>query len=490
MPENETPNAARHIGPRRTLTGSVPTLLGAQIAILLAALGVGAWLALSGSDTALASSLIATMACGALLTGAMGVVLARRLRPLQAVHSSIKSMAKGEQHADALRVDPRLEHEAKAWNSHLREVAALRQTALSHRTADLIAVSRPSAESLEAACDALWMGVVVYDSNGRVVYCNGAAAKMLRIGSDKPFGKPIRQLVNNDDLAQLLDDVGGSSGKKRFVSEITLPDGDHQTTLRFNATRASNDVVAPSIILIEDLSQRRTSDQAKDTFVTQATHELRTPLTNIRLYVERAIEEGESDAAIRGECLNVINQEARRLERIVTDMLSVAEIEAGSLSIDRSEVRLETLMQELRADYDEQARSRDIKLVFDLPPKLPVIDGDRDKLTLALHNLIGNALKYTPEGGEVRLSLADDDSGISITIEDNGIGIQPDDRERIFDRFYRVNDPRVARIAGTGLGLAMAREVARLHGGDISVQSEPERGSTFKLSLPPTRLAA
>jgi PAS domain S-box-containing protein len=478
------------VGPRRALTGSVPVLVGIQVAIPLGALALASWLSLSSTDSSLTPTLITTMAGGVIATTAMGVVLTRRLRPLQAVHSSLKSLAKGEQHIDALKVDPRLEHEAKAWNAHLREFASLRQTALSRRTEDLIAVSRPSAEALEAACDSLWMGIVVYDSNGRVAYCNGAAAKMLRLGANKPVGKPISQIMSQEELEQLLTQVGESTGKKRFVKEVTIPDGEHETTLRFNAIRASNDVVAPSIILIEDLSQRRTSDQAKDTFVTQATHELRTPLTNIRLYVERAIEDGESDPVIRGECLNVINQEARRLERIVTDMLSVAEIETGSLSIDRGEVRLDALLQELRADYDEQARSRNITLAFDLPPKLPVIDGDRDKLTLALHNLIGNALKYTPEGGEVRVIVADDESGLSISIEDNGIGIHADERDRIFDRFYRVSDPRVSRIAGTGLGLALAREVVRLHGGDISVQSEPERGSTFRLTLPPMRRAA
>src|SRR5436305_299934 len=119
-----------------------------------------------------------------------------------------------------------------------------------------------------------------------------------------------------------------------------------------------------------------------------------------------------------------------------------------------------------------------------LPPKLPVIRGDRDKITLALHNLMGNALKYTPDGGKVTLEVEVDGKNVSISVTDTGIGISPDDAERIFERFYRAKDPRVAKITGTGLGLTLAREVVRMHGGDITVESQIDQGSTFTMPLP------
>src|SRR5205085_9683262 len=119
------------------------------------------------------------------------------------------------------------------------------------------------------------------------------------------------------------------------------------------------------------ITQQRVAEEARNSFVAQATHELRTPLTNIRLYVETAIEEGEGNPATRAKCLNVINGEARRLERIVGEMLSVAEIEAGSFKINKDEVRLEPLFQELQADYQQQAADKRIDLRFNLPPKYP-----------------------------------------------------------------------------------------------------------------------
>jgi two-component system sensor histidine kinase VicK len=196
------------------------------------------------------------------------------------------------------------------------------------------------------------------------------------------------------------------------------------------------------------------------------------------------MEDGDNDAALRGKALNVINQEARRLERIVGEMLSVSEIEAGQLRIKTDDVRLDVLFDELKGDYSAQAEDKQIKLSFNLPPKLPVIRGDRDKIVMAMHNLIGNALKYTAKGGSVSVNVKADGKQLLFSVNDTGIGISEDEAERIFERFYRAKDPRVEKITGTGLGLTLAREVIRLHGGDVTVESELNKGSTFTLTLP------
>ena len=243
------------------------------------------------------------------------------------------------------------------------------------------------------------------------------------------------------------------------------------------------------MVIVEDVTQQRAADAARDAFVAQATHELRTPLTNIRLYLEMLLE-GEADAAEQERSLNVISQESRRLERMVGDMLSVAEIEAGSLKMHVDDVRLDQLLAELENDYQAQAAEARITLAFDLPPKLPVLRGDRDKIALCLHNLIANALKYTPAGGQVVVTAEDREDAFSVRVSDTGLGIAAEERERIFQKFYRAKDERIATVTGTGLGLALAREVARLHGGDITVDSEVNRGSTFTMTIPVTARAA
>ncbi|HMO24627.1 MAG TPA: ATP-binding protein, partial [Tepidisphaeraceae bacterium] len=140
--------------------------------------------------------------------------------------------------------------------------------------------------------------------------------------------------------------------------------------------------------------------------------------------------------------------------------------------------------EQLRHDFAAQAVEKQIKLSYHLPPKLPVVRADRDKLVIAIQNLIGNAIKYTPVGGRVDVSVEATDQFLSLAVKDTGIGIAPEQLPKLFGRFYRADDPRVRGITGTGLGLALSREVVRLHGGDITVASTLNEGSTFTLTLP------
>jgi signal transduction histidine kinase len=238
------------------------------------------------------------------------------------------------------------------------------------------------------------------------------------------------------------------------------------------------------MIIIEDITQQRVAEESRNAFVAQATHELRTPLTNIRLYTEMALDEGKDNPEIRANSLNIINQEVFRLDRMVNDILSISEIEAGTFSLRKDDVRLEDLFKQIREDYAAQAAEKRITLTFNFPPKLPVIKADKDKINLALHNLLGNALKYTLDGGQVNVTIAADRGRLTVDVADSGIGISEEDCQRVFEKFYRAKDLRVAQIKGSGLGLAIAREVIRLHGGDITVHSVPDKGSTFTLAMP------
>jgi signal transduction histidine kinase len=296
-------------------------------------------------------------------------------------------------------------------------------------------------------------------------------------------GAKIDEHVRDGQVLEALRSMTGMNPRRRATFEVKRPEGEGGGILRFSVRPVRREDHAAAILMIEDITQQRVADEARNSFVAQATHELRTPLTNIRLYVEQAIEAGD-DKAVRTRALDVINQESRRLERIVGDMLSVSEIEAGSFKLRAGDVRLENLFEDLREEYAAQAKDKNLALTLHLPPKLPVIQGDRDKIVLALHNLIGNALKYTPEGGKVDVKVEADDKRLQVDVADSGIGIAPEETELIFEKFYRAKDKRVSSITGTGLGLALAREVVRLHGGDISVRSQIDQGSTFTMTLP------
>jgi PAS domain S-box-containing protein len=408
-----------------------------------------------------------------------------RVRALGAIREALLAIEAGETTAAVLQVSPELGFEARAWNEVIAAREKLRRQDVAERAKEATGHRGETRSDLAAACDAMSQGLLLVGEDNTVSYANGAAAAFLRARKEELLGAPIDRHVHVDNLLEAIRNVASGSVRRRTVIDVERKDDAQGSgVLRFSVRPVRRDDAASAMVTIEDITQQKVAEEARHAFVAHTTHELRTPLTNIRLYVETAIDEGEANPATRAKCLNVINGETRRLERIVGEMLSMAEIEAGSFKLKPDDVRIETLFDELKADYQQQATEKRIDLQLRLPPKLPVIRGDRDKITLALHNLMGNALKYTPEGGKVTIEVEVDGRQLSVSISDTGIGISPDDAERIFERFYRAKDPRVAKITGTGLGLTLAREVVRMHGGDITVESQIDQGSTFTMTLP------
>lgn len=409
-----------------------------------------------------------------------------RVRAAAAIREALLAIQEGETSPTSLCIAEHLGGEARMWNNLMAEREQLRKQGLAERTRETLGTRDNARGDLSAACDAMSQGLMLVDETSRVTYANGAAAAFLRTKREELVGGEIGRFLQVGPVLESVQEVvAGTGARRRYVHDVERKDEDDASgVLRFNVRPVRRDDNASAMLTIEDITQQKVAEEARHAFVAQATHELRTPLTNIRLYVESAIDEGENDPARRAKCLNVINGETRRLERIVGEMLSVAEIEAGSFKINHDDVRIETVFEDLQQDYAEQARDKQITLAFELPPKLPQVKGDRDKMLMALHNLVGNALKYTPAGGSVTVTVSAAGKNLVVEVRDSGIGISAEDAERIFERFYRATDPRVGKITGTGLGLTLAREVVRLHGGDISVDSQLNHGSTFTLSLP------
>lgn len=411
-----------------------------------------------------------------------------RLRSLGAIRESLLAMERGENEESALRLSPVLGQEAQVWNHLLADRAEVRKQSILEKTREAL-VGRGGAD-LRGACDVISQGMILVDDSLTVRYANGAAATFVQAKRELLVGGPIAAFMKDSRVLAALREASAGPSRKRTTIELEQQTDEGAGVLRYHVRPVRRDDAAAAIILIEDVTQQRVADKSRNAFVAQATHELRTPLTNIRLYVETALEQGEKDPAERARCLNVINQETARLERIVDDLLKIAEIEAGSLKLTHDDVRIDELMARLLVDYEKQAQDSGIALAFNLPPKLPTLHADRDKLALAMHNLIGNALKYTPRGGRVAVNVDADENRLVFEVRDTGIGISKEDQAHVFDKFYRANDRRVDLIVGTGLGLAIARDVIRLHGGDITVESELDKGSTFTLTVPTNAEAA
>jgi signal transduction histidine kinase len=407
----------------------------------------------------------------------------RRVARLGVVCDAVLALGRGETSTEAVRLSPVYGEVAEAWARVLEQRAAWEQGVATAPAAEVSERrTSGSSEGLAGAIDAMWQGILLVDRNLNVTYANGAAGLLLEAPRDQIVGGAIAGRFGNKEVEETIQAVASGTSRRRSGLEVKRADG--RTILRFTVRAVRREDEAAALVVVEDVTQQRAAEEARHSFVAQAAHELRTPLTNIRLYVEQAIEASDEEVELRSQAMNVINTESQRLERLVQDMLSVAEIESGSMSVHSGDVRLTQLLDELSSDYIAQAREKEITLKFDLPPKLPVIKGDRDKLSLAMHNIVGNALKYTPKGGAVTVKVSWERDEVRICVEDTGIGIREAEQTLIFDKFYRAKDARLSEITGTGLGLTLARDVVRLHGGDITLRSELDKGSTFTIAIP------
>jgi signal transduction histidine kinase len=417
--------------------------------------------------------------------------LRRRLRAMAFIRDALLALETGVNEEAALSVRDDLGPEAVAWNELLSERARFQDVLVTRRLLESSTARQDRQSNLTEMCDAMSQGLILVDDGFNVRYGNGAAAFYLGVERSAMLGADVEPLLGSEKVRAIVRDV--ASGAERRPTAVEAPQGDGESAgvLRFSVRPVRHDDAGSAMIVIEDVTQQHVMNESRQSFIAHVTHELRTPLSNILLYVETAMEHGQADPAEQANCLNIINQEARRLDRIVADMLSVAEIEAGSYDLKHDDVPLGELFTELRADYEAAARQKAIALEFNLPPKMPVIQGDRDKISLAVHNLLGNAIKYTPESGYVTVKVDVEEERVAVAVTDSGIGIADGELEQVFEKFYRARDERIAGITGSGLGLALAREVTRLHGGDITVESEINNGSTFTLELPvPKKRAA
>ncbi|MBV8779786.1 MAG: PAS domain-containing protein, partial [Phycisphaerae bacterium] len=398
------------------------------------------------------------------------------------IREALLALKAGESAGNSLGIAATLGPEAEAWNALLNQTQAIQVATIAEKTRVALSQPREGRNDLALACDSLTVGIILVDQSGVIRHANGAASTLLQIKRGALQGDFASHIL--DERVQKAVAAIRNGGGRSETIELQRGDTQAGGVLRVHIRPLRREDGNGAVVTIEDVTQQRVAEASRNAFIAQATHELRTPLTNMRLCLECAIEDDEQDPAALKASFNTLNRETRRLERMVSEMLSVAEIEAGSLQLSNDDVKLDRLFADLEIDYRPYANEKQIALAFELPPKLPDLFADRDRLAIALHNLIGNAIKYTPEGGRVSISMRADAGKLNIDVSDTGIGISEQELAPIFDRFYRAKDPRVAKITGSGLGLALAREIARLHGGDISVQSDLNKGSTFTLTVP------
>ncbi|MEM8756338.1 MAG: HAMP domain-containing sensor histidine kinase [Planctomycetota bacterium] len=478
MPTERTQPGSRE---RRGVTPTARAAPGAVASLAgLVVLGLLCAVVLVGLDYLDSRQLDRSMIIAALLfvggTLFIGHRTLTRVRGIAAVSDAVRTAAEHQADWSELRVNPAFGVAAEAWNV----VAAKR---IAERADVLDPQADPAAG--QDLLNAVPHCVVGVDRNAEVVLANSAVA-VLTPGDGPLTASALGELIGGEAWAGLKEAVSGSSSRRRAFEHVAAGGGAQALRIVVTPVRIGS---ICAVLLIEDVTRQRAAEASRGEFVAQATHELRAPLTNIRLYVDEAIDAGPEDEGVREQAVSVIASETQRLERIVADLLSISELESGAREAYRGDVRLDQMLEDTRRAFERSAEEKQIALSFETPPNIPVIQGDRDHVAMLLQNLVGNAIKYTPSGGSVSVRVAAEANACVIDVVDTGIGIAQDEARLVFEKFFRSGDDRVRDIDGSGLGLAFAREVARQHGGDITLDSELNRGSTFTLKLPAGRAA-
>jgi len=429
--------------------------------------------------------------------GALFVVyrcLREQLRGLSRIADRLQSHRdRLEDEVSSLRIADTRDEATTTWN----ELVSLTQSLLdnvqrSEANAELSRVlERSNGSALAEALNAVPDGVVYIAEEIRFEYMNASACHFFGWTEDEAKGLTLSEAKCSGVAGQVLDLLrealrpDGSFEARSAVLTVGSGEGDdgNAYSIRISPLRRSQRE-GECIVVIRDVSQNVRADRAREDFLTQVTHELRTPLTNIRAYAETLSSGMFDDPKVITECYNVITKETRRLSRLVEDILSVSQLEVGTMEMQLDSVDLKALLTDGVRDIRGLAEERQIDVQLVLPPKLEPIHGDRDKLAIVVNNLLGNAIKYTPPNGQVILGCQLGTDEVMITVKDNGIGIAPADHVRVFEKFQRASDPEVQSETGTGIGLYTAREIARHHRGDIELISEKGKGSTFLVRFP------
>ena len=364
-------------------------------------------------------------------------------------------------------------------------------TNITNNLNDLSEVIRLTQENLEQESKRLHSilsymtdGVLATNRRGQITMINDMAKRQLGVESDEALNQNILELLKIEDEYELRDLITQSPELMIYSQNVN---GEYiSLRVRFALIRRESGFISGLVAVLHDTTEQEKEERERRLFVSNVSHELRTPLTSVKSYLE-ALDEGALSEPVAPDFIKVSLDETNRMMRMVTDLLHLSRIDNATSHLDVELINFTAFITFILNRFDKiraQDEEKKYEIVRDYPITSVWIEIDTDKMTQVIDNILNNAIKYSPDGGKITVSMKTTDDQMILSISDQGLGIPKEDLPKIFDRFYRVDKARSRAQGGTGLGLAIAKEIIKQHNGFIWAKSEYGKGSTFTIVLP------
>ena len=364
-------------------------------------------------------------------------------------------------------------------------------TNITNNLNDLSEVIRLTQENLEQESKRLHSilsymtdGVLATNRRGKITMINDMAKKQLGVQKEDVLNKSILELLQIEDEYELRDLI---TQVPELMIDSQDANGEYLSLrVRFALVRRESGFISGLVAVLHDTTEQEKEERERRLFVSNVSHELRTPLTSVKSYLE-ALDEGALSEPVAPDFIKVSLDETNRMMRMVTDLLHLSRIDNATSHLDVELINFTAFITFILNRFDQirgQDEEKKYELVRDYPITSVWIEIDTDKMTQVIDNILNNAIKYSPDGGKITVTMKTTDDQMILSISDQGLGIPKQDLPRIFDRFYRVDRARSRAQGGTGLGLAIAKEIIKQHKGFIWAKSEYGKGSTFTIVLP------
>ena len=364
-------------------------------------------------------------------------------------------------------------------------------TNITNNLNDLSEVIRLTQENLEQESKRLnsilsYMtdGVLATNRRGKITMINDMAKKQLGVQKEEVLNKSILELLKIEDEYELRDLI---TQVPELMIDSQDANGEYLSLrVRFALVRRESGFISGLVAVLHDTTEQEKEERERRLFVSNVSHELRTPLTSVKSYLE-ALDEGALSEPVAPDFIKVSLDETNRMMRMVTDLLHLSRIDNATSHLDVELINFTAFITFILNRFDKMRgpdEEKKYELVRDYPITSVWIEIDTDKMTQVIDNILNNAIKYSPDGGKITVTMKTTDDQMILSISDQGLGIPKQDLPRIFDRFYRVDRARSRAQGGTGLGLSIAKEIIKQHKGFIWAKSEYGKGSTFTIVLP------